>query len=66
VASHLVPDAAITAAQRSLWHELRLVVEPAAALPLAALQAGIVRPAPGERVLLVVCGANVDPATLAG
>ncbi len=66
LSSHLVPDAAITAAQRSLWHELRLVVEPAAALPLAALQAGIVRPAPGERVLLVVCGANVDPATLAG
>ena len=65
VHSHLVPEAAITAAQRALWAELRLAVEPAAALPLAALQAGLVRPAAGERVLLVVCGANVDPATLA-
>jgi threonine dehydratase len=66
VASHLVPEAAIRAAQQCLWQELRLAVEPAAALPLAALQAGLVRAAPGERVLLVVCGANVDPATLAG
>lgn len=66
VASHLVPEAAIRAAQRALWQDLRLAVEPAAALPLAALQAGLVRPAPGERVALVVCGANVDPATLGG
>jgi threonine dehydratase len=66
VASHLVPEAAIRTAQHALWHELRLAVEPAAALPLAALQAGLVQPAPGERVLLVVCGANVDPATVAG
>ena len=66
VASHLVPDAAIAAAQRALWAELRLAVEPAAALPLAALQAGLVLPGPGERVALVICGANLDPATLAG
>ncbi len=66
VASHLVPDEAIRAAQRTLWDELRLAVEPAAALPLAALQAGVVVPAAGERVLLVVCGANVDPASVAG
>ena len=63
-AAHLVPDAAITAAQQTLWRELRLAVEPAAALPLAALATGIVRPAPHERVLLVLCGANFDPATL--
>jgi threonine dehydratase len=66
VASHRVPDAAIAAAQRALWAELRLAVEPAAALPLAALQAGLVQPGPGERVALVICGANLDPATLAG
>lgn len=64
VGSHLVPDAAIADAQNALWRELRLAVEPAAALPLAALQAGMVQPRPGERVLLVVCGANLDPATL--
>ena len=65
VHSHLVPEPAILGAQRTLWQELRLAVEPAAALPLAALQAGLVQPAAGERVLLVVCGANVDPGTLA-
>ena len=63
-ASHLVPDVAITAAQHTLWRELRLAVEPAAALPLAALQAGLVKPLAHERVLLVLCGANFDPATL--
>ena len=29
-------------------------------------QAGLVLPRPGERVALVICGANLDPATLAG
>ena len=43
----------------------RLAVEPAAALPLAALKTGVVAPRHGEKVLLVVCGANVDVATLA-
>jgi threonine synthase len=57
-ASHLVEDEAITAAQQRLWRELRLAVEPAAALPLAALASGLVRPAPHERVALVICGAH--------
>ncbi|CAN5836375.1 threonine/serine dehydratase [soil metagenome] len=64
-ASHLLGDEAIRAAQRFLWAELRLAVEPAAALPLAALQTGTVRPRAGEKVCLIVCGANVDVATLA-
>jgi len=63
-ASHLVEDEAIIAAQRRLWRDLRLAVEPAAALPLAALASGLVRPRPSERVALVICGANFDPATL--
>jgi len=63
-AAHLVPDAAIAAAQQRLWREFRLAVEPAAALGLAALETGLVRPAPHERVALVLCGANFDPATL--
>jgi threonine dehydratase len=41
-----------------------LAVEPAAALPLAALQAGVVAPRSEERVLLVICGANLDLASL--
>ena len=60
----LLPDEAIEAAQRWLWREMKLAVEPAAALPLAALQTGAYVPAAGEKVCLVVCGANVDPATL--
>ena len=64
-ASHLLGDDEIRAAQVAMWRELRLAVEPAAALPLAALMTGVVVPRRGERVLLVVCGANVDLATLA-
>jgi threonine dehydratase len=64
-AAHLLPDAAILAAQAELWRELRLAVEPAAALPLAALRCAAVQPSPHEHVALVLCGANLDPSTLA-
>jgi len=64
--SLLLSDDAILVAQRFLWHEFKLAVEPAAALPLAALQTGAVQPAAGDRVCLIVCGANLDPATLSG
>jgi threonine dehydratase len=63
--SHLLADASIREAQQCLWREMRLAVEPAAALPLAALRSGVVRPSREERVALVLCGANLDPATLA-
>ena len=62
--AELLADDAIREAQRFLWSELKLAVEPAAALPLAALRSGAVRPRAGERVALIVCGANLDPATL--
>lgn len=61
----LLSDESIRAAQQWLWKELKLAVEPAAALPLAALQTGAYIPRPGEKVCLIVCGANVDPATVA-
>jgi threonine dehydratase len=64
-ATHLLPDEVIRDAQLRIWRELRLAVEPAAALGLAALWTKMVRPAPGERVAVVLCGANLDPATLA-
>jgi threonine dehydratase len=64
VASHLLADEAIRQAQQVLWRELRLAVEPAAALGLAALRSGAVSPAPGERVALILCGANVELPTL--
>lgn len=63
--SLLVPDEAIRHAQLTLWKQLKLAVEPAAALGLAALQTGAYRPRRDERVCLVLCGANLDPATLA-
>ena len=61
----LLNDDMIREAQRCLWKEFKLAVEPAAALPLAALRSGAVRPRAGETVCLIVCGANLDPATLA-
>jgi threonine dehydratase len=63
--SLLLTDEAIRAAQRFLWREFQIAVEPAAALPLAALQTGAVKPKAGERVALILCGANLDPSTLA-
>lgn len=63
VESVLVEDAAIVAAQRALWRELRLLVEPAGAAALAALTSGAYAPARGERVAVLICGANpvADP-----
>lgn len=60
----LLSDEAIRAAQRWLWKELKLAVEPAAALGLAALQCGAYQPRADEKVCLILCGANMDPATL--
>lgn len=64
--SVVVPDDAIRAAQRELWDEFRLVAEPGGAAALAALRTGVYRPAAGERVVVVVCGSNCDPATVTG
>jgi threonine dehydratase len=56
----LVPDDAIREAQRLLWRELRVVAEPGGAAAMAALTAGRYRPAPDERVAVLLCGANSD------
>ena len=61
VAAVLVPDAAITQAQTLLWRSLRQWVEPAGATALAALLSGAYRPARGEKVAVLVCGANPAP-----
>jgi threonine dehydratase len=60
----LVPDAEIGAAQRALWRDLRLVTEPGGATALAPLLSGGYVPEVGERVGVVICGANTDPITL--
>jgi threonine dehydratase len=63
--SLLVDEAAIRAAQLWLWREMKIAVAPAAALPLAALQTGAYLARGDEKVCLIVCGANFDPASLA-
>jgi threonine dehydratase len=42
----------------------KTVVEGAAAAPLAALMAGLLPELRGKKVVLVVCGGNIDPAIL--
>jgi threonine dehydratase len=54
----LVTDDAIRAAQRRLWEVLRVVAEPGAAAPLAALLTGAYAPRADERVGIVVSGGN--------
>jgi threonine dehydratase len=60
-----VSDEDIVRARRVLWDECRLAVEPGASATLAALLSGAYRPEPEERIGLVLCGGNADPADLA-
>ncbi|MCL6284701.1 threonine/serine dehydratase [Ruegeria sp. 2012CJ41-6] len=60
----LVTDTAIRSAQTALWQERRILVEPAGATALAALMSGAYRPEPGERLAVLVCGANIAPDPL--
>ncbi|HEV7520016.1 MAG TPA: threonine/serine dehydratase, partial [Candidatus Angelobacter sp.] len=59
----LVSDEHIAQAQRMLWQQLRLVVEPGGATALAALLSGAYKPNPGERVGVVLCGSNAELAS---
>ena len=61
----LVDDDAIRGAQRTLWQSARIAAEPAASVGVAALLSGAYKPAVGERVAVVISGANMDPAQLA-
>ncbi|MGI9482031.1 MAG: threonine/serine dehydratase [Hyphomicrobiales bacterium] len=61
----LVPDEAITQAQVWCWQNLRLATEPGGAVALAALLSGAYAPEKGERVGVIMCGANVELAKLA-
>jgi len=54
----LVTDDAIREAQRMLWKALRIVAEPGGAAALAALTSGAWKAKPGERVGVLLCGAN--------
>jgi threonine dehydratase len=62
----LVSDAAIRQAQAALWSKLRVVAEPGAAAPFAALLSEKYRPAPDERVAVLICGANTTAVNFDG
>jgi threonine dehydratase len=65
VRSVLIRDDDITAARKLLWDRYRMAVEPGGAAAFAALISGAYRPRDGERIAVVVCGANTDLTTLA-
>jgi len=54
----LVSDAALRNAQQALWSSMRIVAEPGGAAPMAALLSGGYTASPGERVGVVISGAN--------
>jgi threonine dehydratase len=65
VTSLLVNDDEVIAARRALWERHRIVVEHGTAAAYAALLTGAYEPSAGERVAIICCGANTDPADLA-
>jgi threonine dehydratase len=64
VTSVLVTEDSIVAARNELWREYQLAVEHGAAVTYAALRSGAYRPAEGERVVAIICGANTDLSTI--
>jgi threonine dehydratase len=64
ISTVLVTDDAIRAAQAALWDNARLVAEPAGATAYAALHSGAYRPIAGERVGVVISGANTTAVDL--
>ena len=68
VDSVLVTDDELTAARQLLWDDHRIVVEHGTAAALAALLTTAAdrgyRPQLGEKVAVVLCGANTDPSDL--
>jgi threonine dehydratase len=56
----LVTDDSIRQAQQVLWDVLRVVAEPGGAAAFAALLSGRYKPAPGERIGVLICGGNTS------
>ena len=61
----LVSDAAIQQAQQTLWRVLRVVVEPGGAAAFAALEGRAFAVQPGQRIGVLLCGANSDAVRFA-
>jgi threonine dehydratase len=62
----VISDEAILDGLRFLVARARIVAEPAGAAAVGALLCGAIRARPGERVVAIVSGGNVDPERLAG
>ncbi|TGS11572.1 threonine/serine dehydratase [Mesorhizobium sp. M2E.F.Ca.ET.209.01.1.1] len=60
--SILVSDDDIIAAQKALWDRVRIIAEPGGAAAFAAMLSGRYVPSEGERVAILVCGSNTNPA----
>lgn len=56
----VLPDTAVYDAAQRLWAATRLTCEPGGAVALAALSSGAYRPAPDERICVVICGGNAE------
>ncbi|GAA4241369.1 threonine/serine dehydratase [Actinomadura meridiana] len=61
----LVSEEAIIEARQFIWDEYRLAIEHGTATAVAALRTNAYTPSPTERVMVVLCGANTPPTTLA-
>lgn len=64
IQSVLVTERAIIRTRQLLWDQLQLVSEPGGATAAAALLSGAYAPEPGERLAVIICGANTDPSDL--
>lgn len=62
----LVRDEAIREAQLKLWRDFCIIAEPGGAAAFGALASGAYRPAPDERVGVLLCGGNADLAAFIG
>jgi threonine dehydratase len=56
----LVSDQQLQAAMRTIFHDLKLAVEPAGAATTAALCGPLRERLLGQRVGVITCGANID------
>jgi threonine dehydratase len=54
-----VSEEAIVSAMRTIWETMKIVIEPSAAVPFAAIQEGKIDVA-GRRVGIILTGGNVD------
>ena len=62
--SVLVSDDEIRSAQTKLWEALRIVVEPGGATAFAPLLSGRYRARAGERIAVLLCGANTNAVAI--